>query len=120
MNWKELIIDFVVLIIPVLILGIFKGEVGTAIAVIAVVLLYWYFIDYKVGEWKIFLLGVIVGFIAEVGGDTIYQMQYWVQGSLFGIPLWLPLFWGLGFVMMRRIGNNILNVEDKIKTRGKK
>ena len=117
MDWKEVIIDFVFLIIPIIFLGIFHGELGMAITIIILILAYWQFIDYKLGEWKLFLIGVIAGFIAEVGGDVIYQMQYWVQGSLFGVPLWLPLLWGYGFVFIRRIGNNILG--DK-KTKSKK
>ncbi len=64
-------------------------------------------IKYYKNEWKIFLFGIIIGFLFELTGSIIYKLQYWEQGTLFGMPIWLPLFWGYGFVFIRRIGNLI-------------
>jgi hypothetical protein len=63
---------------------------------------------YERKEWILFLIGLIAGIIAEVGGDMIAKMQYWNNGSLLGIPLWLPLLWAFGFIVIRRIGNMIV------------
>lgn len=68
-------------------------------------------IKYYKREWIVFLVGILCGIVVEVGGDLIYRLQYWDSGSFFGVPLWLPLFWGYGFVFMRRIGNLIVNSE---------
>ena len=54
-----------------------------------------------------------MGLIFELGGDAIYKLQSWSEGSLFGIPSWLPLFWGLGFVFIRRFGNAVLLVRER-------
>jgi len=63
---------------------------------------------YYRGEALLFGVGTVFGLVFELGGDAIYKLQYWSQGSLFGIPAWLPLFWGLGFVFIRRFGNALI------------
>jgi len=63
---------------------------------------------YYRGEALLFGVGTVFGLVFELGGDAIYKLQYWSQGSLFGIPAWLPFFWGLGFVFIRRFGNALI------------
>jgi len=65
-------------------------------------------IHYEKNEWKVILLGIILGIAFELGGDLIYKAQYWDQGSFLGIPYWLPIMWGYGFLLIRRIGNKII------------
>ena len=60
------------------------------------------------GEIHLFALGVILALIIELGLGLIARSQHWDHASLFGIPYWLPLMWGYGFVVMRRIGNVIV------------
>jgi hypothetical protein len=67
-------------------------------------------VRYYPREWLLFVSGSALGLIFELGGDAIYKLQSWSEGSLFGIPAWLPLFWGLGFVFIRRFGNTIVAV----------
>jgi len=66
-------------------------------------------IRYYPREGLLFVLGCVIGLVFEVGGDAIYKLQYWADGSLFGVPAWLPLFWGLGFVFIRRFGNAVVD-----------
>jgi hypothetical protein len=70
-------------------------------------------VRYYPREWALFALGSALGLVFELGGDAIYKLQSWSEGSLFGIPTWLPLFWGLGFVFIRRFGNTILLVRER-------
>jgi hypothetical protein len=79
-----------------------------AAGVVAVVALA-FRIRYYRREWLLFTTGSLLGLVFEKGGDAIYKLQSWSEGSLFGIPLWLPLFWGLGFVFIRRFGNAVLS-----------
>ena len=65
-------------------------------------------IEYHKREWLLLLIGIICGVILEVGGDAIYKLQYWTYGSFFGIPLWLPLFWGYAFILINRIGKVVV------------
>ena len=70
-------------------------------------------VRYYPREWWLFALGSALGLVFELGGDAIYKLQSWSEGSLFGIPAWLPLFWGLGFVFIRRFGNTVLLVRER-------
>ena len=84
-----------------------NSELYTTIFAIPVIILTLY-LDYHKKEILLFFVGVIFGFILELGSDLILQLQFWENASLFGIPYWLPLFWGLCFIIIRRIGNKIV------------
>ena len=87
-------------------------EALITVGVVAVVAVAFHF-RYYAREWWLFALGSALGLVFELGGDAIYKLQSWSEGSLFGIPSWLPLFWGLGFVFIRRFGNAVLLVREE-------
>lgn len=60
------------------------------------------------GEVLLFLVGFATGLIIEVGLGLVTRTQHWENASFFGVPYWLPVIWGYGFVVMRRIGNLIV------------
>jgi len=60
------------------------------------------------GEGILFFVGLSAGLIIEVGLGMVARTQHWEYASLFGVPFWLPLIWGYGFVVMRRLGNSIV------------
>lgn len=95
---------------PTISLALFKNEWITSATIILFLIINFKWIEYEQHEWKVFLIGVIIGIIAEIGGDLVYKLQYWENGSFFGIPLWLPLLWGYGFIFIRRVGNQIINI----------
>jgi len=104
--WNELVWFFLVLaVLPT------HNELLICLGVVAVVALA-FRITYYRREWALFALGCALGLIFELGGDAIYKLQSWSEGSLFGIPAWLPLFWGLGFVFIRRFGNVVLGLRE--------
>ncbi len=55
-------------------------------------------------EIIIFLYGILIGAIVEVIGTRISGYQSFAKPSFGGIPIWLPIAWGYGFVAMKRIG----------------
>ena len=67
-----------------------------------------FLIKYNKGEWTLFFLGLVLGSIIEIFGDFVNKLQFWSQDSFFGIPLWLPLFMGISFVFIQRIGRLIV------------
>ena len=71
--------------------------------------------DYVKREWELVLIGIVVGFIIEVVTGLIYRLQYWSNGSLFGVPFWVPIMWGYSFLVMRRVGDNIVVIKNKRK-----
>lgn len=58
--------------------------------------------DRKV-EFLIAIYGIIAGFIIEVIGTQISGYQNFTQSDFLGIPAWLLIAWGYGFVLMKRI-----------------
>lgn len=76
--------------------------------VVVLILLISLKIKYYPGEWKLFFAGLIIGFCFEALAGLIYRMQYWENASLFGIPVWLPIFWGYGFIFIHRFGELIV------------
>jgi hypothetical protein len=60
------------------------------------------------GEGVLFAVGFVVGLSIEVGLGLIARSQHWENASLWGVPYWLPVIWGYGFVVMRRIGNHVV------------
>lgn len=77
-------------------LALTAGAVG-----VAALLFYWY--D-RVGERYLFFLGVVIGAWIEVGFRFLGYQQVWADASFFGVPYWLPIAWGIMFVLITRLG----------------
>lgn len=78
---------------PWLLLGIY-GIVAAALIALGK--------DKKI-ESFIFLYGIVAGFAIEAIGTRSGGYQTFVTPQLFGIPYWLVIVWGYGFVLMKRI-----------------
>jgi hypothetical protein len=85
---------------------------------VVVVMAIAFWVRYYRHEWLLFVVGTALGLTFELGGDAIYKLQSWSEGSLCGIPAWLPLFWGLGFVFFRRFGNVLVGLDERRGSRG--
>ncbi|OGF76773.1 hypothetical protein A3E62_00965 [Candidatus Giovannonibacteria bacterium RIFCSPHIGHO2_12_FULL_44_29] len=55
-------------------------------------------------EFAIFIYGIIIGGLVEVIGTQVSGYQSFTEPDFLGIPMWLPVVWGYGFVAMKRIG----------------
>ena len=55
-------------------------------------------------EQRLFITGIFTGCVIEIGLRQLGYQQIWTEASLFGIPYWLPIAWGLGFVVITRFG----------------
>ncbi len=104
---KNIIAGLMQLLAAFVALVLIRNEIIFTFAII-ILLLINFKADYHKNEWGLFLIGCIFGLIIEVVLGGIYRLQYWQQGSLFGVPIWLPIVWGYGFVIIRRIGNLIV------------
>jgi len=105
MNKKTLLFlrEFIPFIIMIILSFIFNTELG--IFIIGLLLIAYTFMHrYDKKEIYLFLLGIFFGIILELTGN-IALGQKWAEASFFKIPIWLPLFWGYGFVVIRRVGN---------------
>ena len=104
-NFKESIWFQLIPLFLVLVIFFFTQNEWLVTLGIVVLITISFLIKYYKNEWRVLLFGIILGFLFEIAGDLVYQAQYWENASLFGIPVWLPLMWGYGFIFIRRIGN---------------
>jgi len=67
-----------------------------------------FLLHFQNGELILFFVGLVVGLFIEVGLGFIARSQHWENASFFGVPYWLPIIWGIGFVLIHRIGSLIV------------
>ncbi|MDP3710841.1 MAG: hypothetical protein Q8R29_03950 [bacterium] len=106
-------------VLPVVVFFVLKkifeaDEIISTILMILVFVSYLYFTGFKRRELELLIMGCIIGFMLEVVLGAVYREQFWVNASLFGVPIWLPLAWGMGFVIIRRLGDIIVLHRKKI------
>lgn len=104
---RQFFIEILPLTVGFIVQPFVHGELQFTILVIAVLLVSLK-IKYYPGEWKLFLMGLIIGFVFEALAGLVHRMQHWDNASLLGIPVWLPIFWGYGFIFIHRLGELIV------------
>ncbi|MEK9173282.1 MAG: hypothetical protein AAB594_01760 [Patescibacteria group bacterium] len=62
-------------------------------------------------EFLIFTYGIFIGLIVEILGTQKSGYQSFANPDFAGIPIWLPLAWGYGFVAMKRIGFHLRHLK---------
>lgn len=59
------------------------------------------------GDIFALIYGSVLGFALEVFQTSIAKFHSFSNPDILGIPIWMPLVWGYGFVLMKRIGTII-------------
>ena len=67
-------------------------------------------ISYHHNEWLLFVIGLLFGIFIEVGLRYFGYQQKWKDASFFGVPYWLPIIWGFGFIIITRLGIFVLGL----------
>ncbi|MFZ2619400.1 MAG: hypothetical protein WAX89_00815 [Alphaproteobacteria bacterium] len=88
--------------------GLFPHYELLLLLLVLAILGYTFWLEYQQREWLLFAIGLTIGLVVEVGLGLFFRTQFWQYASLFGVPYWLPVVWGYGFVVMRRLGNEIV------------
>lgn len=81
-----------------------RSNIVLLIVYAVIVLLFIVFGKDKKVESLIFLYGVCAAFAVEIIGTQAGGYQRFVHPDALGIPYWLPIAWGYGFILMKRIG----------------
>ena len=102
----ELIPFFLAIFItsPLSMLSGIKGELAITASYILIVIALFY-IRYKKEELKLFLFGAVCGITVEGWGKILFLFSWQKFNSILPVPLYIPIAWGFGFIIMRRIGN---------------
>lgn len=101
---KQLVIHSSPLVLGILLSYLFwkSNTLLLGIYVVAIVFLILSGRDRKV-ELRIWVHGMIAGFAVETIGTQISGYQSFTNPDILGIPYWLVVVWGYGFVLMKRI-----------------
>lgn len=86
------------------------SELSLTAFIVAVSFIIFLVKDHK-HERRLFLAGMVAGCAIEIGFRYFGYQQHWTQASLFGIPYWLPIAWGIGFVLITRLGIVLRKIE---------
>lgn len=101
---NEYIIELGLLLVFFIFETLTQNEFILTILVILFGLSFWVFPrERKVKIW-LWVVGMILGFTIEVFMGFVSRSQFWNYGSFFGVPLWLPFVWGLGFESIYLLG----------------
>ncbi len=105
-------IDFVLIISSLLIFFIVQVTINREIPLTLIAIAMTVFVLSRSnnieGETFLFIIGLLLGLVIEVALGLILRTQHWEKASFFGVPYWLPIIWGYGFVMIHRVGNIVL------------
>ncbi len=88
------------------------SEFALTAFIIAVTFIIFIVKDHKNELW-LFISGMVFGCVIEIGLRILGHQQNWTQASLFGIPYWLPIAWGIGFVIITRFGLRLRSTSTK-------
>ena len=109
---KELLFDIVLFGIGTLFIVLFyQNNALLSILLLAgwiFALKFWY----KKHDVYFFVVGAIVGPIGEIVAIQFGVWQY-ANPSFLGIPIWLPLAWGLAVALIKRIAEVFVKIELK-------
>lgn len=87
-----------------------KDETMTALFAVVLLVGYFAFFGYHKREWVLVVVGGLLGFVIEVLLGLVYRQQFWVNTSIPDVPIWLPIAWAFGFVIIRRFGNALVGI----------
>lgn len=101
-------------LVPLLVFFVFqvwcKDEIMTTLFALVLFAGYFVFFGYHKREWALVAVGALLGFAVEVLLGFVYRQQFWTNTSILDVPLWLPIAWAFGFVVIRRFGNALIGI----------
>lgn len=87
-----------------------RNEILTAIFLLVLFVGYFVFFGYHTREWVLVVVGGLFGFVIEILLGFVYREQFWTNTSIFDVPIWLPIVWAFGFVVIRRFGDALVGI----------
>ncbi|MBI1308875.1 MAG: hypothetical protein GC129_03310 [Proteobacteria bacterium] len=88
--------------------GFFPAQEAVLTGLVVLIIGWTFWLEHQRRELLLLAVGIALGLFVEVVLGLWFRTQHWQYASLFGVPYWLPLVWGYGFVVMRRVGNLIV------------
>ena len=109
---KQLIYELILSITAVLsVIFLWQNNIGT-FTILTILWILAMFLWHKKIDIITFIVGAIIGPIVEVSCIAMGVWSY-ANPSFIGIPLWLPILWGLATVLTRRIAETIFIITNE-------
>ena len=67
-------------------------------------------ISYHHNEWLLFVIGLFLELLLKWDYGILVINRSGITLHFFGVPYWLPVIWGFGFVIITRLGMFVLGV----------
>jgi len=109
---KELLFDVILFGVSTLFIVLFYQNNVLLSVLLLVAWLFALKFWHKNHDAYFFVVGAIVGPIGEIVAVSFGVWQY-ANPSFLGIPIWLPLVWGLAVVLIKRIAEVFVKIELK-------
>jgi len=111
------ILSIILLTLFILISLAFSQNTSSAILIILIGFMFFEYLRRNIDDRVFFIVGLLVGLLAE--GILLQTKIYWYSGfSLFNIPIWMILIWGIIAIIIYRV-SMILDYFFKRKTKQK-
>lgn len=62
---------------------------------------------YEKNEYRLLIAGIIFMFLAELFFIST-KVETFTSQTLINMPIWLPVLWGYGFIIIKRISHKLL------------
>ena len=109
---KELVFEIILFSVGVVAISLFYDNNLLLTAILLVVSLFGMKVWYKLHDSYFFITGAIIGPIGEIVAIYFGAWQY-ANPTFLGIPIWLPLFWGLAVVLIKRFSEIFVKIDMK-------
>ena len=99
------------ILIPIVLLTVFFATQATGI--FSEGMMFWMLLIFNLivfylvcnkNEYKLYIIGVVAGILIEARGELFSGSLHLGMTSFMGVPYWMVLVWGLGVVLITRVG----------------
>ena len=105
-NIKNIVLNTTSIIIMMGLISIIKNDYYLLLVYILVIGISLK-IYYEKKEYKLLIAGIIFMFIAEFFFIST-KVEVFTSQTLVNMPIWLPVLWGYGFIVIKRISYELL------------
>ena len=103
---KELVYELIIYVLAVLIVSLFWENNFSTFVLLAALFILIFSLSYSSRDLLVFLIAGIAGPLGEIVCLFLGIWNY-SNPSFLGMPLWLPLLWGISGVMLLRISETV-------------
>lgn len=107
---KEVILEIILFCTAIIIISLLWSNNLLLTTVLVASLLVGMKVWYKKYDIHFFIIGAIVGPLAEIVCIYFGTWTY-ANPSILGIPIWLPIVWGLATIIIKRIAETFIKIK---------